>query len=209
MSQTKNNKKKLKNVTPSAVNKKKSKNVTPSAVQNVTPSGAVQCHSITEKAFATPTSVSFTDKTFATPSPAPSNQQDARCDKCGFYGKDCHETKYRLFCLHGVMDYFDDVGFDFSDDLGVYTAYSKAYSAAIKKDTLDLVTFYERQREVDIPLCMLKGSLRDAQNIRYCNRLYQYLLATRVYNVSRHVEDHKHDEKLAFPERDIDEYSEE
>ena len=63
------------------------------------------------------------------------------------------------------MDYFDNVGFDFSNDLWVYTAYSKAYSAAVKKDTINLVSFYEKKQEVDIPLYMLQGSLPEAQNI--------------------------------------------
>ena len=53
------------------------------------------------------------------------------------------------------------------------------------------------------------SALFDAQNIRYCNRLYQYLLATRVYDVGQHVEVHRNDEKLQFPERDIDNYGEE
>ena len=28
------------------------------------------------------------------------------CDNCGYYGKKCHEIKYCLFCLHGLIDYF-------------------------------------------------------------------------------------------------------
>ena len=86
-----------------------------------------------------------------------------------------------------------------------FTRSENRSTAAVKNDMLKSFSLYERTREVELPLCMLKGSLRDAQYIRYCNILYQYLLATRVYDVLRHVEENNVEE-FAFPERGIDEY---
>ena len=177
-----------------------------SRVEHVTRVNAVNAFA---PAFATPspslaaafhTSPSLANAPRTTTSDCNTDINTHICTGCGYGLKDCHEKKYRVYCLHGVMDYFDDVGFHYSDDLGVYTAYSKAYSAAVKKDTLESFTLYERTREVEIPLCMMKGSLRDAQYIRYCNLLYQYLLETRVYDVQRHAEENDGNlEELAFP----------
>ena len=184
--------------------------------QFTTPKPARSSHS-TKSSFGQVAHVNAFTPAFATPSPClacvsrtttSDNNTDINthiCRGCGNGINDCHEMKYRVYCLHGVMDYFDDVGFHYSDDLGVYTAYIKAYTAAVKNDMLKSFSLYERTREVELPLCMLKGSLRDAQYIRYCNLLYQYLLATRVYDVPRHVEENNVEE-LAFPERGIDEY---
>ena len=111
------------------------------------------------------------------------------CRGCGNTRFLCHEVKYRNFCLHAVMDYFELVGMDFSTQHGIQNAFTVAYSSAVKKDMLEQHQFYERNREVELPDCIEQGALQDALYLRSSRRLLQFLLDKRVYDVSSHLND--------------------
>ena len=85
------------------------------------------------------------------------------------------------------MDYFEDDGIRFADELGVYTCFVCAYTLCVKQDMLDEHGFYERQREIPIPSCMVKGSLAQAQSLRSTDHLRRSLLGERVFDVRTHV----------------------
>ena len=93
------------------------------------------------------------------------------CHGCGCPSSSCHELKYRRFCLQQVMDHFEDDGIRFTDELGVYTCFIRAYTCCVKKDMLDKHNFYDRRREIEIPDCMVKGSLAQVQDLRTTDHL--------------------------------------
>ena len=109
------------------------------------------------------------------------------CKDCGRPEHSCHEVIHRDFCLQAVMDHFEDDNIRFTDELGVYTAFIKAYTFCVKKEMLDQHNFYERRREVDVPGCMIDGTLADAQAIRTTDRLRRSLLGQRVFDVKTHL----------------------
>ena len=85
------------------------------------------------------------------------------------------------------MDHFEDDNIRFTDELEVYTAFIHAYTFCVKKEILDQHNFYERRREIEIPDCMVKGSLADAQVIRTTDCLRRTLLGQRVFDVKNHL----------------------
>ena len=52
------------------------------------------------------------------------NDTNFICRGCGNTASLCHEVKYRNFCLHAVMDYFELVGMDFSTQHGITNAFT-------------------------------------------------------------------------------------
>ena len=129
---------------------------------------------------------------FTTPSPCATTSISIRknitlmshpCSGCGRTVDECHELKYRNMCLHAVLDYFDEVGFQNVTQLGIYNSYARTYTFALKKDMLEHTTFYERTLDIEIPDCMENGSLEEAQQINRSNRLFQFLMSKRVYDV--------------------------
>ena len=117
------------------------------------------------------------------------NDTNFICRGCGNTASLCHEVKYRNFCLHAVMDYFELVGMDFSTQHGITDAFTVAYTSAVKKDLLDRHQFYERNREVELPDCIERGALQDALYLRSSRRLLQFLLNKRVYDIPSHLQD--------------------
>ena len=110
------------------------------------------------------------------------------CRGCGNNRSMCHEVKYRNFCLHAVLDYFELVGMDFSTQHGIKDAFTVAYTSAVKKDLLERHQFYERNREVELPDCIEEGALQDAFYLRSSRRLLQFLLAKRVYDIPSQIQ---------------------
>ena len=85
------------------------------------------------------------------------------------------------------MDHFEDDGIRFTDELGAYTCFIRAYTCCVKKDMLDKHNFYDRHREIEVPDCMVKGSLAQAQALCTTNHLRRSLLGERVFDVKTHV----------------------
>ena len=109
------------------------------------------------------------------------------CKGCGKPEHLCDEVIRRDFCLQVVMDHFKDDNIRFTDELGVYTAIVKAYTFCVKKEMLDQHNFYERRREIEVPDCMVNGSLADAQALRTTDRLRRSLLGQRDFDVKNHL----------------------
>ena len=119
------------------------------------------------------------------------------CPGCGYSKHLCHELMFRDFCLQSVMDHFEDDNIRFTDELGIYTAFIRAYTFSVKKYMLDKHGFYERRREVEIPSCMVDGSLAEAQALRTVDVLRRSLLGQRVFDVQTYVEQVKNGERSA------------
>ena len=144
-----------------------------------------------------PTTIAVSSVPFATPSPNPvasrvSNDMSShKCSGCGNSIDECHEVKYRYYCLHAVIDYFDEVGMNFVTQHGIYAAFMRAYTSARKKDMLESFSYYERNVDCEIPECMERASLEDAQQIHKSNQLFQFLMSRRVHDVESFFEDLK------------------
>ena len=134
--------------------------------------------------FVTP---SKTSCSFVTPNDKPTHT----CSGCGHGIDDCHEAKYRYYCLHSVLDYFEEVGMSYVTQHGIYAAVLRSYTVALKKDMLETTKYYEINIDCELPDCMEKGTLADAQMIHRSNHLFQTLMATRVRDVVAFVEDVK------------------
>ena len=117
------------------------------------------------------------------------------CNGCGHPMGKCHEVRFREMCLQAVMDHFEDDNIRFTDELGIYTAFIRAYTFCVKKDMLDKHGFYERRVEVEIPSCMVNGSLAEAQSLRTVDVLRRSLLGQRVFDVPTYVEQVKKGER--------------
>lgn len=138
---------------------------------------------------ATPTVTANVSPTNSRPSDLSSLSNSVpTCKDCGNPLASCHERIYRDFCLQTVMDHFEDDGIRFTDELGVYTTFIKAYTLSVKKDLLTQHGYYDRQREIQIPGCMINGSLKDAQSLRTTDCLRRQLLDQRVFDVEIHVQ---------------------
>ena len=85
-------------------------------------------------------------------------------------------TSIACYCLQAVMDHFEDDGIRFTDELGVYTTFIQAYTFSVKKDMFAQYGYYDRQREIEMPDCMVRGSLADAQSLRTADHLRRQLL---------------------------------
>ena len=110
------------------------------------------------------------------------------CRGCGNIRFSCHEVKYRNFCLHAVLDYFELVGMDFATQHGIQNAFTVAYTSAVKKDMLETHNYYERNRKIELPDCIESGALQDAFYLRNSRRLLQFLMDKRVYDIPSHVQ---------------------
>ena len=119
----------------------------------------------------------------------PSVDSNFTCRGCGHNRTHCHEAKYRNFCLHAVLDYFELVGMDFSTQHGITNAFTMAYTSAVKRDMLERHQFYERSKELSLPDCIEQGALQDALYLRSSRRLLQFLLSKRVYDIPNHLQD--------------------
>lgn len=109
------------------------------------------------------------------------------CEGCQKPHPECHERKYRDFCLQSVMDHFEDDGIRFTNEMRVYTTFIQAYTFCVKRDMLEAHHFYDKRVEIDLPMCMVNGSLSQAQAIRTSDHLRRILLGQRVFNVENHV----------------------
>ena len=121
----------------------------------------------------------------------PNDKENHTCSGCGHGINECHEAKYRNYCLHSVLDYFEEVGMSYVTQHGIYAAVLRSYTVASKKDMLESTNYYEINVDCELPDCMEHGTLADAQMIHKSNHLFQTLMATRVRDVVAFVGDVK------------------
>ena len=117
-----------------------------------------------------------------------------RCTGCGYLFDGCYEMKYRLICLQSILDYVDDVGgLDNTTDNGVRIAYHKAFLCCVRKDIMEKTSYFETNRLLPIPKCMIVGSLKDALDMTNGrnNFLLKVLTSKRIKNVESTL---RHDE---------------
>ena len=100
----------------------------------------------------------------------------------------CCEVLFCSVCLHAVMDYFDKVGVHNATDLGVCKAFQVAFIAQVKHPLLEKFAKYETNNMINIPKCMIHGSLRDALYMDRGSKVFRFLSEQRVYDVQEYVD---------------------
>ena len=109
------------------------------------------------------------------------------CNGCMLQFHVCHEAKWCDTCLHAVIDYFDQVGYDVITPHGICEAFYERYIALAKTEMLKGAQYYELDDDVPIPNCMVQGSLREALDMVEYNTTIRYLETRRIHDVKGYV----------------------
>ena len=94
--------------------------------------------------------------------------------------------KYRDFCLHAVTDYIQSVGPSNITDMGLLQSDCEAFTTQVKLDLLNKTGFYETNKMLHLPRCMVQGSLVQSLNLVRGTRAAQFLMSKRMANVEEH-----------------------
>ena len=115
--------------------------------------------------------------------------ENATCIACKKYYKECNEMKYRDFCLHSVTDYIQEVGSINVTDAGLRKVYRDAFMVQVRLDILKRTGYYETNKVISLPWCMVQGSLVECLNLATGTPAAQYIMTKRMSNVEEHVKD--------------------
>ena len=120
---------------------------------------------------------------------------------CEYTFPKCCELLYRDVCLHAVMDYFDDVGVYNSTHIGVRRAFHQCFMAQVRPVILKKFGRYETAK-LNIPKCMILGSLKDALVMNRGGKVFKYLMDQRMEDVEQTFKYEEHRKQF---QKDYDE----
>ena len=127
----------------------------------------------------------------------PSDIRTGQCYGCKYMFDNCLERKYRDYCLQAVKNHIDDVGYTDITEFSVRKAYHNEYMSQIRRDLKESTGYYEANQLLDIPLCMIKGSLNDALTIASGSAvgvpIIEYLMQQRMYGIEQRKQDEDHE----------------
>lgn len=128
---------------------------------------------------------------------SPGDIKPGQCYGCKYMFDKCLERKYRDFCLQAVKNHIDDVGYTDLTEFSVRKAYHNEYMSQVRRDLKEATGYYEANQLLDIPQCMIQGSLNDALCIVSGSAvgvpIVEYLMQQRMYNVEQHLQDKEHE----------------
>ena len=113
--------------------------------------------------------------------------EGATCIACKREHKECCEMKYRDFCLQSVIDYIQTTGSSNITDAGLRKAYRDAFTMQAKLDLLTKTGYYETNKMLHLPWCMVQGSLVESLNLIRGTPAAQFLMGKRMANVEEHA----------------------
>ena len=126
------------------------------------------------------------------------------CFGCKRIFKECLEKKYRDLCLHAVKNLIDEYGYQGVTDFSARKVFHNEYMANIRRDLKEATGFYECDHLLDLPMCMVCGSLKDTLDLIECtSERGQTIMAYLQDQCMSRIADHLHaqqDEK-AFMEQ--------
>lgn len=84
-----------------------------------------------------------------------------RCHGCKFHFEDCFEKKYCNFCLQKTQ--INEEGFEGTAEFSVPKAFHNEYMLQVHCDLKEKYGYYGYNHDImlDIPRCMMTGSLND------------------------------------------------
>ena len=113
--------------------------------------------------------------------------QASTCNGCGSPFSSCMELKWRNVCLHHVLDYFEDVGYNEVTDAGIRRVYYECFQLMLKSDVLGHTDFWECADKIELPKCMKQGSLKEALDLKNFGPAFHFLMSKRTIDVQRHL----------------------
>ena len=130
----------------------------------------------------------------------PSDILSGQCYGCKYMFQNCLEKKYCDFCLQAVKNHIDDVGYECLTKFSVCKAYHNKYMSQIRRDLKEATGYNKANQLLDIPLCMIKGSLNDALTVASGSAvgvsIVEYLIQQRMYGIAQRQQNKEHDERL-------------
>lgn len=120
----------------------------------------------------------------ATPVNDPTELETKECNKCNNAGNasgQCHNRLYSSFCIHNVLDYYEnDKRNDITND-DINSCFHSAYLLNLRSDILRKTKWYD-QYTYQIPDCMMPA-LKYATDLINWKKCVSYIDGRRVYNV--------------------------
>ena len=120
---------------------------------------------------------------------------------CKYTFPKCCELLYRDVCLQAVMDYFDNVGVFNSTHIGICRAFHECFMAQVRLVILKKFGKYETTK-LNIPKCMILGSLKDALVMNQSGKVFKYLMEQRMEDVEQTFKFEEHHKQM---QKDYDE----
>ena len=121
---------------------------------------------------------------------SPTVDMSQGCRACHRPFHRCFEYLFRDSCLHSVLDYFEDVGYDMVTASGIRKKYYSTFLLLMKQDVVSDTFFWELDEHIQVPECMRTGSLNQAVELMTFNEHFDYLMSKRVFNVENHIKTH-------------------
>ena len=105
----------------------------------------------------------------------------ANCLGCSQDKNLCHEVVFGMFCVHVVLDLFEEMGLEM-DDEDLKNIYEFSYQFLLRFLTFDMIRKYNLKGDYELPSCMVEGSFAYAQalinwkrNVLYTNNMRCHL----------------------------------
>ena len=127
-------------------------------------------------------------------------ETSGRCRACKFHFEDCMERKYRDYCLQAVKTHIDEVGFEGTTDFSIRKAFHNEYMSQVRRDLREKYGKYENNHMLQLPVCMMKGSLEDAIELASGSpkglTINEWLMNQRVYGIMDRVKEREDERAL-------------
>ena len=81
-------------------------------------------------------------------------------------------------------------GEDYVTEKGIRKSYYKTFELCARGAILKTKKYWELEERIPIPLCMQRGSLKQAVELMTFNSQYDFLMTKRTYNVDNHIRTH-------------------
>ena len=102
----------------------------------------------------------------------------------------CFITVLNANIVTTVFNHIDEIGYEQLTEFSVRKAYLNKYMSQIRQDLKESTGYYECNQLLDIPLCMIKGSLNDALPVASGSAvgrpIVEYLTQQRMYGIAQH-----------------------
>ena len=114
---------------------------------------------------------------------SPYDLKNHKCTGCRFMYDECCERRYKKICLNAVFDYISSIGVTDATGMGIRKAYHQAYIWQLRCHLMTKTGFYETNHLMNIPKCMILGSLNDALMMRSGGIIVNACKSMRKHNI--------------------------
>ena len=106
------------------------------------------------------------------------------CRGCQNEFKHCMEREFRESCIHSVLDYFKEFGYNEVTKAGIFRVYYSTFMIHMKQKILkNSGGLYKTNLKIELPECMKQGSLKQAISMKNFNHVFDYFMGKRIEDV--------------------------